>query len=286
MDTLALQAAKGWEVRTVHFPPLICFAYPHKTKTISVTGAECQLNCAHCGGHYLKHMTPLAAVEADTELGSSCLVSGGCTAAGKVPVSQHLSALSAIKGERRFNLHVGLVADEEIAGLAKIADQISFDFVGDDDTIREVFGLNSKVEDYVRCYTKLKEVNRVMPHICIGLHGGEIRGEYRALELLQQLGVEGLTFIIFTPTRGTRFAQCQPPAIAEVVKLMAEARRHFPAVPIHLGCMRPGGRYRSEIDQWAVRAGVNTIVNPVPDAVRLAEKLGLTVVRGEECCAL
>ena len=286
MDSLDQRAAKGWEVRSAHFPPLICFAYPNKTKTISVTGAGCELDCAHCGGHYLKHMTPLAEVSGATELGRSCLISGGCTAAGRVPVSEHLLALSALKGARRFNLHVGLVNDEEIGGLAEIADQISFDFVGDDATIREVFGLDRTVEDYVRCYSKMKTVSRVMPHICIGLHGGEIRGEYRALELLQQLGTDGLTFIIFTPTRGTRFAQCQPPAMAEVVKLLVEARLRFPAIPIHLGCMRPGGRYRSEIDQWAVRAGVNTIVNPVPDAVRLAETLGLTVVRGEECCAL
>ncbi|MDR3589027.1 MAG: radical SAM protein [Negativicutes bacterium] len=286
MDTLAEHAAKGWEVRSAHFPPLICFAYPLKTKTISVTGAACELNCAHCGGHYLKQMTPLAEAGGATKLGSSCLISGGCNSAGRVPVSDHLAALTSLKQGRRFNLHVGLVADDEIAGLAAIADQISFDFVGDDATVREVFGLDRTVEDYVRCYGRLKERCRVMPHICIGLHGGEIRGEYRALELLEQLGCEGLTFIIFTPTRGTRFADCQPPALEEAVKLLVEARRRFPAVPIHLGCMRPGGRYRSEIDQWAVRAGVNTIVNPVPAAVRLAENLGLTIVRGEECCAL
>jgi len=286
MDSLDQQAAKGWEVRTAHFPPLICFAYPVKTKAISVTGTRCELNCAHCGGHYLKTMTPLTAVNDAAQLGASCLISGGCTTAGRVPVSEHLTALSALKEGRRFNLHVGLVADEEIAGLAAVADQISFDFVGDDATIREVFGLDRTVEDYVRCYSALKARCRVMPHVCIGLHGGEIRGEYRALELLERLGCDGLTFIIFTPTRGTRFAGCLPPAPAEVVRLLVEARRRFPAVPLHLGCMRPGGRYRSEIDQWAVRAGVNTIVNPVPAAVRLAEELGLTIIRGEECCAL
>ncbi|MDR3561647.1 MAG: radical SAM protein [Negativicutes bacterium] len=286
MASLEQLAAKGWEVRAAHFPPLICFAYPKETKPISVTGAKCALDCAHCGGHYLKHMQPLADVAGEDAPGKSCLISGGCTAAGRVPVADHLDRLSAIKGGRRFNLHVGLVDDDEIAAITSLADQISFDFVGDDTTIREVFGLDRTVTDYAACYSKLKARGRVMPHICIGLHGGEIRGEYRALELLGELGVDGLTFIIFTPTRGTRFADRQPPVMEEVVKLLVAARQRFPAVPIHLGCMRPGGRYRSEIDQWAVRSGVNTIVNPVPDAVRLAEKLDLTVVRGEECCAL
>lgn len=260
------------------------FAYPHQTKSISVTGSECEQNCAHCSGHYLKHMLPISAIKESHA--TSFLISGGCKADGTVPIGQHVSQLKAVKQGRRYNLHVGLIEEDEVAKIAEIADCVSFDFVGDDETIHEVFGLERFVSDYIQCYQKLREQVQVMPHICIGLHGGQIKGEYRAVELLQELGMDALTFIIFTPTRGTPYADCLPPNIEEVVKLLQWARETCPLVPIHLGCMRPGGRYRSEIDEWAVKIGIDTIVNPTPKAVALAKELGISILRSEECCVL
>lgn len=278
---------EGWKIREDNFPPNIYFSYPMNTQAVSVTGDQCQLNCGHCGGHYLKHMKALDDMLVDDQLSAqSLLISGGCTNEGNVPLREHLTKLAALKGERRFNLHVGLVSEEDVKGIAKIADKISFDFVGDDETIHEVFGLQRTVEDYVASYERLRKQCKVVPHICIGLHGGEIRGEYKALELLYNLGLDELTFIIFTPTKKTRYANHQPPAIEDVLAVMVAARKKFPKVPIHLGCMRPGGRYRKELDPWAVRAGVNSIVTPTMEAVRLAADLGLLPIKREECCAL
>lgn len=287
MEGLGDLAAKCWAIREENFPPTIDFHYPAQTTAVSVTGGECALDCAHCGGVYLKRMTPLAAVAGrGEELGSSCLISGGCTAGGSVPLAAHAARLAAFKPGRRFNLHTGLVADADIDVVAPLADTVSFDFVGADDTIREVFGLDRTVADYAACYYKLRVRCRVAPHVCIGLHGGEIRGEYQALALLRLLGADSLTLIVFTPTRGTRYAACKPPAIDAVLAVMAAARQLFPDVPVRLGCMRPGGRYRDTLDQAAVRLGLNAIVNPTPAAVRLAESLGLAAVGRGECCVL
>jgi uncharacterized radical SAM superfamily protein len=263
---------------------VISFAYPHQTKSISVTGNHCQQDCAHCGGHYLKNMLPISAMEGSTA--TSFLISGGCDGEGKVPIGGHIAQLKTMKQGRRYNLHVGLLDAQEIEEIAEIADCVSFDFVGDDETIREVFGMQRTVQDYIVCYNALRARVKVMPHICIGLHGGQIKGEYQAMELLDQLGVEGLTFIIFIPTKGTRYANCSPPKMEEVVTLLTLAREKFPSIPLHLGCMRPGGNYRSEIDQWAVKIGMDTIVNPTPKAVALATELGLSILRREECCVL
>lgn len=267
----------------------IRFTYPHKTKPVSVTGEYCELNCAHCGGHYLKHMQPLAdigGIGAGADISASWLVSGGCLADGRVPVAQHLKKLHELKGHRRFNMHVGLVEEEVIETLSRVADCISFDFVVDNATIKEVFNNGRSAEEYVACYQALKHKVRVMPHICIGLKGGEISGEYQALHMLRELGAESITFIIFMPTRGTRYADKQPPDLAATVELLRYARQTFPNALLQLGCMRPGGRYREEIDQWAVRLGFDGIVNPAPAAVRLAEELGLKLTRSEECCVL
>ena len=259
------------------------FSYPRQTKSISVTGKECEQNCAHCKGHYLQHMLPISAIK--DQNATSFLISGGCTD-GVVPIAQHVAELKTLKEGKRYNLHVGLIEGDEVTEIAQIADCVSFDFVGDDETIRAVFGIERKVSDYVHCYKELRQKVKVMPHICIGLHGGEIRGEYQAVKLLQELGMDGLTFIIFTPTRGTPYADCLPPKIEEVVKLLQWTRQACPSIPIHLGCMRPGGRYRSEIDKWAVEIGLDTIVNPTPKAVALAKELGISILHSEECCSL
>ncbi|MDU2064153.1 MAG: radical SAM protein [Sporomusaceae bacterium] len=265
----------------------VVFAYPNQTKAITLTGSRCDLKCSHCGGHYLQGMKPVTAIAAEKQRGArSFLVSGGCLADGRVPFGDSLELLAELKQDVRYNLHVGLIADDEIEKVAALADTVSFDFVGDDRTIQEVLHLNRTVADYVACYESLKQHCSVIPHICIGLYGGEIRGEYRALEELQRLGADKITFIVFTPTKGTAFADKNPPALTEVEKIFAAARRLFPHIPLQLGCMRPGGAYRRELDCMAIQMGLNGIVNPAKDAVKLAEELGLQPERREECCVL
>lgn len=279
---------KAWEVRKANFPNEIEFDFPAKTKAISVTGNRCSLNCAHCNGHYLKNMVPIEdwsnKVAKDT---TSYLISGGCDQQGKVPVFRYLPQLKEIKAsKRKTNLHVGLVDVHEIMQLGQVADVISFDFIGDNETIKEVYHLDKTVEDYIRVYTGLRKIVKVLPHICIGLRGGRISGEYRALKILQELGVEGLVFIVFVPTSGTPYAEQQPPELEQVVRVLCKAREYFPTMPIHLGCMRPTGKYRAQLDQMALRCGVNKIVQPTPKALMLAEELGLVIKWGEECCVL
>jgi len=218
---------------------------------------------------------------------TSCLISGGCDRNGKVPLLKHLPLIKEIRrSSRRTNIHVGLLDPPEIEEVCQAADVISFDFVGDNETIREVYGLQKTVEDYISVYSSLRSRAAVLPHICIGLRGGRISGEYRALELLREIGVSGLVFIVFAPTHGTAFADREPPPLEDVAHILCRARMDFPDVPIHLGCMRPKGRYRNELDRLALRCGVNKIVQPTPGAIALAQELNLRIKRGEECCVL
>jgi hypothetical protein len=273
---------EAWRVRQANFPPEIEFVYPLDTALISLTGHHCDLDCAHCGGYYLQHMTPIW--RAEVEGATSCLVSGGCDASGRVPVTRYLEQIKAIRQERKMNWHVGLIEETDLLAIASYTDVVSFDFVGDDDTIREVYGLDCTVADYVRTYEMLRQHTRVIPHITIGLRGGATGHEYPAMEKLNELGVDGLVFIVFIPTPGTRYADRRPPPVEVVVNILAEARLRFPDRPLHLGCMRPHGEYRAQLDTLAVRAGVNKIVSPARAAVQLAERLGLSIVRSRECC--
>jgi uncharacterized radical SAM superfamily protein len=275
---------RAWRVRQANFPPMIGFDYPLSTLVVSLTGTDCELDCAHCGGHYLKSMVPIW--RADPQGATSCLISGGCDSRGRVPVASYLDEIEEIRPGRIMNWHVGLIGRDEAEAIAPYVDIISFDFVGDDNTIREVYGLDCGVEEYVATYRLLRSYATVLPHVTVGLKEGIIAGEYAVLDILEELGVEGLTFIVFIPTPGTRYADREPPPVEEVVELLAEARLRFPTVPIHLGCMRPRGEYRDRLDPLAVRAGVNVIVSPARNAVALAQELGLEVDRREECCAV
>jgi uncharacterized radical SAM superfamily protein len=284
MINLDEKLVRAWDVRRANFAAEITWSYPLDTAVLSLTGQQCALNCAHCGGHYLVGMRPIWAAEPDGS--TSCLISGGCDPTGRVPVTAHLNAVRAWRQGRTMNWHVGFVTADEMQTIAPLVDTVSFDFVGDDGTIREVYGIDRTVEAYVETYRLLRRHARTLPHVTIGLRGGELGHELPALERLQQLGVDGLVLLVFIPTAGTRYAARVPPAPERVADLMAEARIRFPDVPLYLGCMRPKGSYRNELDPLAVQAGMNVIVSPSRPARRLAAELGLSARQMRECCVL
>ncbi|MEJ2734525.1 MAG: radical SAM protein [Anaerolineae bacterium] len=284
MIDLETSLARAWAMRRAHFPDEITWSYPLDTAVLSLTGKQCALDCAHCGGHYLGGMRPIWEVEPNAA--TSCLISGGCDPTGRVPVLAHLERVRAWRQGRTMNWHVGFVSEEEMEAIAPLVDVVSFDFVGDDRTIQEVYGLERTVDDYVETYRTLRRFARTLPHVTIGLRGGELGHELPAIRFLQELGVDGLVFLVFVPTPGTRYADRQPPAPAAVADLLAEARLRFPDVPLYLGCMRPKGHYRDEVDPLAVRAGINVVVSPSRPARQMAADLGLVTLRSRECCVL
>ncbi len=282
--TLEEKLARAWAVRRANFADEITWSYPLDTAVLSLTGPQCALDCAHCGGHYLGGMRPIWEVEPDNS--TSCLISGGCDPTGSVPVLAHLERVRSWRPGRTMNWHVGFVTESEMVSIAPLVDVVSFDFVGDEATIREVYGLERTVDDYVETYRLLRRFSRTLPHVTIGLRGGMLGHELLAFERLQELGVDGLVLLVFIPTPGTRYADRQPPSPVVVADYLAEARLRFPDVPLYLGCMRPKGHYRDELDPLAVQAGVNVVVSPSRPARQLAAELGLADRRMRECCVL
>jgi uncharacterized radical SAM superfamily protein len=276
---------QAWRARHAHFPPRIFFDYPLDTAVISLTGTACSLNCAHCGGHYLEHMIPIEKAADRIRHATSLLISGGCDTLGRVPVrALDLPRLDALRPGRRFNWHVGLIGQEELSGILAYVDVVSFDVVGDDETISEVYGLDRTVADYVATYKLLQAHVPVIPHVTIGLKGGILGHERKAFDLLSDMHFDMLVLLVFVPTPGTRYADRQPPEVSDVARLLIEARLRFDRTLLCLGCMRPRGSYRRSLDPLAVRAGLNRIVSPSREAVNLAEEMGLTIERATECC--
>lgn len=318
LDDALLQQA--WGVSRAHFPMEITVVRPGATTAVSVTGSGCALNCAHCGRHYLKGMKSLQEVLSQNQAPGvedlpqnpqqglsgeingdfresrqvaqqpqSYLISGGCTREGKVPILPFLDQIGRLGDNARLNVHPGLVNKKEAAALAQVADTASFDFVGSSSVIREVYGLHKDVSDYRNSYRYLVEsfgVDRVVPHITLGLAKGQLSNEIEAVKALAGEGISRLVLLIFRPTPGTPLGHLTPPPLADVISTIARMRLIIPSVPIYLGCMRPGGCYRSLLDPIALRCGVNKIVQPAANIEAAAGELGLEIKYEWECCSL
>jgi uncharacterized radical SAM superfamily protein len=278
-------------------PPMALIVYePGKTfPAVSITGADCGLDCAHCSGKYLAGMTPATdpdglwsfALHLAERGGTGLLVSGGCDAEGRVPVEPFLQVVERIGRELalKVNIHVGL-CDEAFARRLVAAKPyvVSIDIIGSDETIQEVFGLDKGAGDYWKSYESLLGAGlNVVPHITIGLRGGLDSGELVALEKLGEIKPDKLVLNILVPTRGTAFEgrAADPVRALEIVKA---ARRMLPETSILLGCMRPRGWVDFEVA--AAGAGISGIVNPSREALEKLKASGKAIERRNICCAV
>lgn len=264
--------------------------YPIQTVPISITGKTCALSCAHCGGHYLASMKDaslLASINSLPERTKSVLVSGGCDSKGAVPLVEHVDLIRNLKtAGLRLNVHTGLLSPQDAAIIAPLADVISFDFITDQPTIDEVYGHGRTGEDYEGAYRILLEKAAVVPHLTIGLLGGQIRGETDALRRLAELGCERLVFLVFIPTKGTKYQDRKPPSIEAVKKIFIYAAEWLPQVEFSLGCMHPRGKYKASLEQVAYECGINSYVNPTREFRRFLENEPVIISTSKECCAL
>lgn len=287
--------ASAWKARLEGRPLALDAVYPSRTVAVSVTGKACSLNCSHCSGHYLEKMVDIRDLEKvlAEKKPASILLSGGCDLSGAVPLLARLKEVNelarkqAALGQRlSVNVHPGVAPAGVAREIGELASVVSFDVVLDDETIQEAFHGKWTGQDYVDTFRNLRKGKAtVVPHVLIGLKKGRIAGEFRAVDFLLGEGIDRLIFIILIPTAGTPWAGVAPPALDDVARVIAWTRARAPKLDIALGCMRPAGKYRREIDALAVKCGVDRIVLPHPDALKVASSLGLSVVRKEECCA-
>ncbi len=305
-----LQAA-AWQVRQRHHPPDLVFAVPgakryetehyhntpHRFASVSLTGRQCALQCEHCRGQLLAGMLPaptpddlLAQGRRLIEQGcEGLLISGGADTDGAVPLKPHLLAIARLKEwGLRIIVHTGLLDRETAEGLnAAGVDQVLFDVVGDAATIQQVLHLGRSPDDYANTLEMLRGLEiPVAPHVVIGLHFGQLRGELAALEMISRVGAEVVVLVVLRPLPHTPMADAPVVEPEAVGRLAAVARLLNPTVPLTLGCARPAGLVKIKMERRAVLAGVNAVAYPDPATVRLADKLGLNTSFVESCCTL
>ncbi|MEM3401828.1 MAG: radical SAM protein [Candidatus Hadarchaeales archaeon] len=285
--------------RPQHSRGTIYACYPHPFyPTISITGHGCRLDCKHCNRQYLEQMLPCpfpdllykTCVKLAERGAKGVLLSGGCNEKGYVPYERFIDAIAAVKKETGLFLsaHTGLLPENLAAELGRAGvDLVDFDLVGSDETIKNVFGLEKKVEDFVEAMKILKKnVGEVVPHICIGLDGGKIKGEFRAVELAAEINPRLLVFLVLVPTSRTPFENINPPSPEDVGKIVKWAKEKLPETELALGCMRPKTVRRAEVEISAILNGVRRVVMPSRETLDWAQKNGFQMKRVDACCSV
>jgi len=262
---------------------------PTAFPSISVTGSSCALKCKHCGGKVLNTMIPATSprdlvnlcAELKRKGAVGCLISGGCLPDGSVPLDRFVDSIAEVKRDMGLTIvvHTGVI-DSSMAKRLKEAsvDAALIDIIGSDETIREIYQLNVKVEDYDRSLRALhKSGISFVPHVLVGLHYGKLKGEFQALKMISKYSPSAVIIIALIPIHGTPMENVSSPKPEDIARMLATARLMMPHTPIALGCMRPHGKHKVKTDTLAVNAGVNAIAFPAEEAVQLAESLGLEV---------
>jgi uncharacterized radical SAM superfamily protein len=293
-DALQLYAPglKRWQ--TSEWQP----AKPDRFVAVSVTGTACALQCEHCSAKVLEGMVAVSpkrslwdrARELAARGTAGILVSGGSRRSGEVPLEPHFDDLRRIRAELGLKVvvHTGVATPALAAGLAAAGvDAVMLDVIGADATIRDVYHLDLTTADFERALAALAEHGlRIIPHIVIGLHRGELRGEWNALEMVGRYPVSTLILVVLTPLLGTPMAELRPPPVDDVVGFFATARAAMPDALVHLGCGRPLGAMKVALDKAAIDHGLNGIAYPAEGIVDYARRSGLSVELHEACCSV
>lgn len=291
--------ARHGNVLTVYVPGMfVVNGRRGRYRAVSITGSRCDLDCRHCKGLLLKTMPHAVEPEGLLDFGLRAaaggdygiLVTGGCDAEGRLPWNRFTPAIRTLKSRTNLivTVHAGQVNDAEARALKDAGvDQALVDVIGDDSTARDIYHLRDGVAVIRRTMDSLAGAGlEIVPHILCGLHFGRFKGEYAALEILADYPLKKYVVVVIMPFRGTPMAGISPPDPEESARFVAEARLRLPELQGGLGCARPRGRYRRDLDIMAVRAGINSLALPSDRALDEAEKRGLRVVYRETCCSL
>lgn len=266
---------------------------------VSITGSECKLQCDHCKAKILEPMIAATSpellwrtVNEVIEGGANgMLLTGGSNHRNEVEYGPYYDTIRRIKDnfpEFKIALHTALVTQDVAVSMEQAGvDAAMMDVIGAQETITQVYHLKRRVEDFedtlrILVGTKMK----VVPHIVIGLHYGKLLGEWHALKMLQQYTPDAVVLVVVMPQYAPEKRPFVTPDVNEVGRFFLDAREALPATPLLLGCARPAGIAKMQIDSYAVMAGLSGIAHPAEGVVELAARLDRKVKVTPSCCSI
>jgi uncharacterized radical SAM superfamily protein len=268
---------------------------------ISVTGRECALHCDHCNKKYLGEMKAIMnnsdleafLLEHVNNQGVGVLISGGCDSDGSIPLYKFIDTIKKIKNQTNLiiNTHTGLLDERTAQKLAEAnVDIISFDINMDQEIIRNIYHLEKDLNDYKQAVDILKKYNlNIVPHICVGLYYGKLHKELESLKFIKNFLKEPelIVIIALIPPKfpNNKFERPKP---IDIAKIITTVRFLFPETEISLGCMRPRGEIKIEIEKYAINSGITRIEIPSKKTLQWLKKIHSEVDLQfySACCAI
>ncbi len=263
--------------------------------SLSITGSSCSLMCKHCEGKLLEALIPAITCDELEKKALSLykhgakgiLLTGGCDKRGRVPINSLIPAIKKLKETTELIIiaHTGFISSNEAALLKDSGlDGIGFDVIGDMTTVRDVYGLCVSENEYINSLHAIEDSGiMIFPHVCVGLHFGEVRGEFRALELIRTITPSTVIITGLMPVAGTPMAHIKP-CPADFEKVIKKAIEMFPDTPVVLGCAHSSGKDRGEIEKIALKSGVSGIAAPTMQTIGFAKKNGYEINYYGACC--
>jgi uncharacterized radical SAM superfamily protein len=273
------------------------FITSHLFPSLSVTGNSCALMCKHCEGKLLEALIPATtcdelekkAFKLHKQGALGLLLTGGCDKRGRVPIGNLIPAIKKLKERTELILiaHTGFISREDAKALKDSGlDGIGFDVIGDMATAREVYGLDVSEKEYTDSLSAIANSGiLIFPHVCVGLHFGELRGEYHALEMIRTIAPSAVIITGLMPVAGTAMAHIKPKP-CDFENVMKKALEMFPETPVVLGCAHSSGKDREEIEKIALKSGVSGIASPTMGTIELAKEKGYEINYYGTCCGL
>lgn len=266
---------------------------------VSITGPECKLQCDHCKAKLLEPMIPATTPDAlwrvvneQAEAGArGMLLTGGSNLRDEVEYGPFFPTIRRIKDAFpgfRIAMHTALATRDQAKRIESSGvDAAMLDIIGAQDTVTQVYHLKRPVAHFEAALAHLTETTlKVVPHIVIGLHYGRMLGEWNALEMIARHKPAALVLVVIMPFYAPAKRPFAAPSSREVGRFFMDARAVLPDIPVLLGCARPPGRAKIEIDAYAVMAGLNGLAHPSDGTVELAARLGRPVKVTPACCSI
>ncbi|MBS0251601.1 MAG: radical SAM protein [Proteobacteria bacterium] len=264
----------------------------------SITGAACALDCEHCQAKILEPMISATAPEIldakvreliQSQNLQGFLLSGGSNRRNEIKYERYYPVIERLKHDfpsLRIAIHSALL-DVPRARLMESAgvDTAMMDVIGAQETIKGVYHLDRPVADFENTLAALCSTSmKVVPHIVIGLHFGQILGEPAALDICAAHPIDSLVLVVIMPfyARG-HFVTPNPD---DVGRIFAEARTRLPTQSVLLGCARPAGMHRRAVDAYAVMSGLDGIAFPAEGTLEVCRSIGRTHHQEHACCSI
>jgi uncharacterized radical SAM superfamily protein len=284
---------------STEIPPDRRFGGKSAWPAVSITGGDCKLQCDHCKAKILEPMIPARTPDAlwrvvNEQIAAGAqgmLLTGGSNHRDEVEYDAYYPTIRRIKDAFpafRIAMHTALVSRDAARRIEESGiDAAMLDVIGAQDTVQQVYHLRRPVADFEASLRNLTETSlKVVPHIVIGLHYGRMLGEWNALEIVARHLPTALVLVVVMPFYAPAHRPFETVPSRTVGRFLLDARAKLPGLPLLLGCARPPGRAKIEIDAYAVMAGLNGIAHPSDGTVELAVRLGREVRVTPACCSI